>query len=290
MPGWTLVVSRREVARAPAQRVFGLPHPSLAAHVLTYTAHDYPRMELMSWRVAPLGVVTVTIDLEVPIRRLAAPDPQQGQDLPASPVTGLRDRPLTLEQGGASRGIILAMTPLGAYALFGLPLRELANTNIGLGDLLGADAHLLSEQIAETSDWPGRFRVLDNYLAARLLHGPTLARPVQGAWQLVMASPRRLRISTLAEQIGWTRQHLNVRFREQIGLTPKTVARIARLHHAASLLSQPMPPSWSDVAQRCGYADQPHLNRDFRTLTGCTPTEYLTDAPARQQQKRAPHS
>lgn len=241
MAGWTLVVSRQEVARAPAQRVFGLPHPRLAGHVLTYAAHDYPWMDLMPWR----------------------------------------DRPLVLEQAGPSRGIAIAMTPMGAYALFGLPLRELANTNIGLADLVGADAHLLIEQLAESPGWPARFRVLDDYLTARLQHGPTLARQVRGAWQRLMTSPGRLRISTLADEIGWTRQHLNVRFREQIGLTPKTVARIARLHHAATLLTRPSPPSWSDVAHRCGYADQPHLNRDFRTLTGCTPTEYLTDVSAR---------
>lgn len=247
MAGWTLVVSRQEVARAPAQRVFGLPHPRLAGHVLTYAAHDYPWMDLMPWR----------------------------------------DRPLVLEQAGPSRGIAIAMTPMGAYALFGLPLRELANTNIGLADLVGADAHLLIEQLAESPGWPARFRVLDDYLTARLQHGPTLARQVRGAWQRLMTSPGRLRISTLADEIGWTRQHLNVRFREQIGLTPKTVARIARLHHAATLLTRPSPPSWSDVAHRCGYADQPHLNRDFRTLTGCTPTEYLTDAAARTASRPA---
>jgi AraC-like DNA-binding protein len=97
------------------------------------------------------------------------------------------------------------------------------------------------------------------------------------------ASAGRLRISALADEIGWTRQHLNARFRDQIGLTPKTVARVARLHHAASLLAGPSPPPWSEVAVRCGYADQPHLNRDFRALTGCTPTDYLTGmAPARR--------
>lgn len=123
MAGWTLVVSRQEVARAPAQRVFGLPHPRLAGHVLTYAAHDYPWMDLMPWR----------------------------------------DRPLVLEQAGPSRGIAIAMTPMGAYALFGLPLRELANTNIGLADLVGADAHLLIEQLAES---------------------PRLARAIPGAGRL----------------------------------------------------------------------------------------------------------
>ncbi|WP_020673692.1 helix-turn-helix transcriptional regulator [Amycolatopsis nigrescens] len=279
MAGWTLVVSRREVARAPAERVFGRPRARLAGHVLSYVAHDFPQMDLMPWRMAPLAVITVVLDLEAPYRRLLAPEPLAGQTLPASPVLGLRNRPLVLEQSGPSRGIGVALTPLGAYALFGLPLRDLANANIALADLIGDDAGLLTEQIAEAPGWAARFRVLDDYLEARLRDGPELARPVQGAWRRLMASPGRLRVSALADEIGWTRQHLNSRFREQIGLTPKTVARISRLHHAASLLSGPSPPSWSEVAHRCGYADQPHLNRDFRALTGCTPTEYLTEAP-----------
>jgi AraC-like DNA-binding protein len=280
MSSWTLVVPREEIARAPAERSFGLPHPLLSAHVLTYVAHAFPPTGPMSWRVAPLGVVTVTLDLEVPVRRLVAPDPRSGRTLAAMPVTGLRDRPLTLEQSGASTGIVITLTPLGAYGLFALPLREIANTTVGLADLLGADAHRLAERIAETRGWPARFRLLDRYLAARFRCGPALSGPVLGAWQRISARPGRQRIAALAEEIGWTRQHLTFRFREQVGLAPKTVARIARLHHAAAMLSGPSPTTRAEVAHRCGYADQPHLNRDFQDLTGCTPGEYLGDLPA----------
>jgi len=93
-----------------------------------------------------------------------------------------------------------------------------------------------------------------------------------------MGSSSRVRITELAEEAGWTRQHLTSRFRTEIGLGPKTVARVARLHRAVSLVGRPTPPSWAEVAHRCGYADQAHLNRDFRSLTGCTPTELFTAA------------
>lgn len=274
MADWTLVTPSRDLARAPAERVFGRPDPGLAGHVLTYAAHDYRRMDPMPWRLAPLGVVVVSVELEPPpVRRVIAPDPGAGRDVPPSPVLGLRDRPWAVEQAGPSRGITVAMTPVGAYALFGMPLRELSNADVALADLLGRDAGRLVERIAEAPDWPARFRVLDGFLATRVRHGPAVTRQVLGAWQRVTAAAGRVRVDALADEAGWTRRHLSARFREQIGLTPKTVARVARLHRAASLLRT--TSRWTDVAHACGYADQPHLNRDFRALTGCTPSEYL---------------
>ncbi|SFP30434.1 Helix-turn-helix domain-containing protein [Amycolatopsis arida] len=100
-----------------------------------------------------------------------------------------------------------------------------------------------------------------------------------GAWRRLVASDGRVRIEALAGEVGWSRQHLAARFRAQVGLSPKVVARIARLHRAVTLLTSPTPPPWSAVAQLRGYADQAHLNRDFRALTGSTPAEYVPTRP-----------
>ena len=259
MTEWSLVVPRGEVTRAQGRHVFGA---SRVPGVLTYAAHDFPDADAMPWRVTPLGAITVVLDLEAPVRTL-----------PPSPVLGLRDRPLLVSQGGRARGITIALSPPAAHALFGMPLRLLANTSVGATDLLGRDVALLTERLAATSGWSARFNLLDDFLRPRVLAGPALPPSVQAAWQRLMSGP--VRVDAGASEIGWTRQHLTARFREDIGLSPKTVGRIARLHRAVSLL--PSARSWADLAIRCGYADQPHLNRDFRSLTGCTPTEYLTD-------------
>src|ERR1700712_5698001 len=120
MADWTIVVPQQEVSRLD-KLVYGIPDPRLSAHVLTYTAHDYTHAEPFRWHMTPLGALTVTLDLESVDRKS-----ETGQRFPESPVLGLRDRPLVLEQVGRACGIDIAMTPLGAHALFGLPLGELA--------------------------------------------------------------------------------------------------------------------------------------------------------------------
>jgi methylphosphotriester-DNA--protein-cysteine methyltransferase len=63
--------------------------------------------------------------------------------------------------------------------------------------------------------------------------------------------------------------------RRQVGLPPKTVARLIRFHAVRARIQQ-APRRWGDVAQAAGYADQSHLNREFRELAGTTPSDFVS--------------
>jgi AraC-like DNA-binding protein len=51
------------------------------------------------------------------------------------------------------------------------------------------------------------------------------------------------------------------------------VARIIRFERVIDLLRAGVP--LADTAYSCGYADQPHLNRDFREFAQSTPADWL---------------
>ncbi|MBE8522601.1 helix-turn-helix transcriptional regulator [Amycolatopsis sp. H6(2020)] len=261
MANWALVLPHTDAVRVPARRRSTRPHPRLAGHLPEYVFHDFRHPDPLWWRFTALGVLTVTLDFTAPIRHA------NGRELPASPVLGLRDRPLDVVQSGRTRGAAIALSAPSAYALFGMPVRDLANSVAGFEDLLGREATLLTERLSETPD----ARVLDDFFGARLRDAPSPPRPVLGAWHRLDATQGRLKISALADELGWTPRHLTTRFRAAFGLGPKTVARIFRLRHASSLARR-LP--WPEISHRCGYADQSHLNRDFRALAGCTPTEF----------------
>lgn len=65
------------------------------------------------------------------------------------------------------------------------------------------------------------------------------------------------------------------RFRDDIGLAPKSVARILRFQRALASMHAGDRPSLAAVAAGCGYYDQAHLNREFLEMAGTTPTTYL---------------
>jgi AraC-like DNA-binding protein len=79
-------------------------------------------------------------------------------------------------------------------------------------------------------------------------------------------------VPRLAEEVGWSVRQLENRFREQIGLGPKSAARVLRLQRARRLLASGR--SAAETAAICGFYDQAHLSGEFRKMTGCTPREF----------------
>jgi AraC-like DNA-binding protein len=92
---------------------------------------------------------------------------------------------------------------------------------------------------------------------------------VAEAWRRLQGGSGR--VDAVARELGVSRRYLQQGFRRQIGLPPAAVARIARLQRAIHRLSQ--GSALLPAAVDSGYADQPHLNRSMRAMTGLTPGE-----------------
>ena len=108
-----------------------------------------------------------------------------------------------------------------------------------------------------------------------------MSAEVKWAHERLSARPDT-RIAALAEAVGWSRSRLVDRFRREIGVPPKTVARIARFRLAVDRMSAG-EASLAQIAAECGYADQSHFNRDVRDLAGWTPSELLADIRPRPE-------
>ena len=97
---------------------------------------------------------------------------------------------------------------------------------VSLEDVFGSPRAELAARLRELDDWDERFDLVERFLLARMQSGPTPAPAVAFAWERLCASGGRVRVETLAAELGCSRRYLLARFREQVGLAPKTVARL----------------------------------------------------------------
>ena len=195
-------------------------------------------------------------------------------------VTGA-SRAYSVVEGECARSYLeVWLSPLGAYTLLGLPMQELSGRTLDLRDLLGGAGRRLGERLRDAPSWRRRFALLDRFLLRRLERGPRPSPEVGWAWRRLVATGGAVPIGQLAGEVGWSHKHLIHRFRQQVGLSPKTAARLVRFDEVWRRLDERRPLDWGRVAHDAGYADQAHLIRDFREFTGTTPTDFLLRSAA----------
>jgi transcriptional regulator GlxA family with amidase domain len=144
-----------------------------------------------------------------------------------------------------------------------------------LADVLGSGANLLIEELHDAADWSERFALLDHFLARRIEQTREPHGTVSAVWQGLQHSKGAASIVRLAREVGVSRRHLAKLFRAEIGVTPKTMARILRFEHARRMAASVPRQGWADIAYAAGYADQAHLTREFRELSGLSPSVLL---------------
>ncbi len=236
--------------------------------VRNYTGYVEHSTAPLARREVPGGDVTLILS---PDSELSLPGGRH-----TSFVAALHDRSTVVEHSGRQQGVEVRLTPLGAHTLFGFPMHELANRVVELDDLIGPEALELVERMWEQPGWERRFALLDRAIAARAEQARFVApTELSWAWGRMRASAGRANVGALAAELGWSHRRLIARFREAIGLTPKTLGRVLRFERVSGLLRDVDEPRLAEVAFDCGYYDQAHLNRDFRQFAGTTPSEYM---------------
>lgn len=80
-------------------------------------------------------------------------------------------------------------------------------------------------------------------------------------------------IGKISEQLGLSERQLRRRFGEATGLSPKEYARIRRLRQTLGRVLESDPQSWSTIAARSGFSDQPHLINEIVRMTAYTPRQ-----------------
>ncbi|MEV7552813.1 helix-turn-helix domain-containing protein [Amycolatopsis sp. NPDC089917] len=154
--------------------------------------------------------------------------------------------------------------------VLGLPMTDLTAEATPLRDLWAGTARRAEARLAECGS-PGEARsVLEELVAERLRDVELDGLSIAAARALRSPGARTDRV---AAALGVSERGLRRHVRHEIGVGPKELHRVLRFRRFLDRVGAVARDrsSLADVAAEVGYADQSHLGRECRRLSGASP-------------------
>jgi AraC-like DNA-binding protein len=187
-------------------------------------------------------------------------------------------RPSVSWNPGPAHGMMLMLMPDALHRLTGLDVTPWVNRVTTLDEALPADCagewQAMAERVLALPDDAARVAAIEDFLGPRW----QAARPAQPAlvhryqdWAHALA----LRAATSAP--GRSLRQVERRIKQWSGLPMRELRGMGRVEQAffagLAMAEAEGHPNWAELAGATGYADQSHLCRETRRLTGFAPDE-----------------
>lgn len=226
----------------------------------------------------PAGVSVLDFgggDVSVPVR---FGDPVLVEDsgfaeVRSAVVVGPKRHAVWLRFGGMIDQVNISFYPGEAGAFVGLSMPELVGQVASPDDVWPRS---FREAVAQLEPLPTEQRIsgLADLLLDRLEPRWEPRLQIREAVRLIRASRGRVPVRWLADEVNLSISQLERGFNRYVGTGPKLLARQTRVCALAAEAMTLASPSWALLAAKYGYADQAHLAREFRELTGLTPARF----------------
>lgn len=199
---------------------------------------------------------------------------------PAIELWGQLTQPLPVKSEGKNKMLGIRFYTHGAAFFLKEDLWELKNRVFDARDVLGNSVHQLRELLLETDSLHQRLELVERFLINRLFSLEKNSRQksmvglITQELQTEMLSED---IKSLASRYQLTPRYLQKLFLQYTGVTPKLYHKINRFQRSLSLVTK-KENSLTSIAYDCGYFDQSHFIREFKSFTGITPSHYTAES------------
>lgn len=198
--------------------------------------------------------------------------------LPRIELWGQITRPLLIRSIGKNSMLGIRFFPHAAGCFINEKVDGFNDQVLDFGESSDPAEYSLHQLLLSTKTWSDRIRIVENYLLKTLSLSLSQKRTnrihVVGD---VMKEMRRTdffdNLDNVAARYGISSRYLQKLFLQYSGLTPKLYTKINRFQNSLRLVGQ-KDASLTSIAYDCGYFDQSHFIKDFKSFTGLTPSGY----------------
>jgi len=180
-----------------------------------------------------------------------------------------------LEDKGRVFGV--KFKPGAFYPFVKAPVSEFTNKLISLQDVFGVDSKPLEEAILSLEDERRMVRLAEAFIRDRLPRRDENVVVINQIVDRVVADREIVKVADIATRFNISKRTLQRIFSRYVGVSPKWIIMRYRLHEAVEQLADGEVVDWTKLALDLGYFDQAHFIKDFKTIVGRSPAEYVRD-------------
>ncbi|HMG37117.1 MAG TPA: helix-turn-helix domain-containing protein [Blastocatellia bacterium] len=246
------------------------PHEILRDSVKCFWIHEGDYSTEATQDITPDGCVELIFNFGDPYLLRTTTPPTA---LPVAIIVGFQNKTIPLLINGTVRVVAARLFAWGAMALLQENVATLTNSMTALCPDWNALVQRLKSLVTQ-GQYEQAATALEEFLVQQALVRTYDLKFIQTAAKLLDRTKGQYRISELADYCQVSLRQLQRGFQQVIGTSPKTFARTLRFQEAQRRLMFDPDADLTDLAYECGYFDQAHFNKDFKAITGKTPSEY----------------
>jgi len=196
---------------------------------------------------------------------------------PRSFVFGQITKYIEIAPTGISGIISARFLPDGLTPFLDIPVSVLENKAVSIDDVFKHEGEKLEEQVIGASDNEERIKLLETFLLSKLTQSRTIDAITKSCVEVIFQSQGQIGVVELAGKMNINRRNMERKFTSLIGISPKQLARVARLQATLKMLEQKKFTNLTSLAYENGYYDQAHFIKDFKEFTGISPKSFFSD-------------
>ncbi len=194
-------------------------------------------------------------------------------------LSGQQTDPYDLNVSGALSLFSVYFRPEGVRAFFDIPCDELADRHFPLRFLLKNETGELEGRLYDAATFRERVDLIESFLIGRLkrMDNHYVLKRLSQSVSLIGEYNGQVGVDRLAAEACLSRKQYERSFMHHLGISPKQFSRTVRFQYALAQKGMHPTMSLTSLAHDCGYYDQSHMIREFRALSGFTPSEFFSE-------------
>ncbi len=172
--------------------------------------------------------------------------------------------------------------PHGLSIFLDLPMKEIFNQSVPLRYILKDRVNKFEDELSSAITFQDQISIAENFLLSNILNNEKKYQydRISCAINRINETKGILDIDALASETCLSRKQFERTFTDIIGASPKQFLKIIRFQNVIWEKSKDTNQSLTNLAYKCGYYDQAHMIKDFKTMSGTTPRKYFENCDA----------